>query len=132
MIEFCDFGDFFHIFVLFSQSIPDLLELYTTCNYVGICCLVIHYDDSHNTREYRILIFQKFEDVNVECAPNVNQKRKSITLNIGQYAYFSQNRQANDINIRIIPCISTPNLLNFQTFPATHLLNFREFSKLPN
>ena len=63
-------------------------------------------------------------------------QQKSIVFNGGQHVHFSWNRQANDINIRIIPIIPTPNLLNFQIFPAPnyshpHLFTFRDFSTPP-
>ena len=46
----------------------------------------------------------------------MNQKRKSIKFNNGKLDHFSWNRQANGMNIRIIPIIPTPNVFNFQIF----------------
>ena len=56
--------------------------------------------------------------------PKLNQKWNSITVNNGQRAYISWNSEANAINIRIIPIIPTPNLLNFKLFLTPYLLNF--------
>ena len=74
--------------------------------------------------------------MNLQFAPNVNQKRKSLTFNNGQRSHFSWNRQANGINIRITPTIPTPNLEIIKYFqppiiPTLHLLHFRELSNPP-